>query len=324
MPLVNNLASPKRSSRLSRRTSPEANYLRTSEDCNEECSAVALLVVGSFAQAQIANSNAGTSGPYFFSFDFPMNGVIDTEGTALTPSGMIVGRYITPDGKTHGFTLINGNFQSIDAPGATSTDAAWVNYYGDIVGGCDCNGISQVYVLHEGQFTTFTHPGTTNIAGWGITNAGYVVGTLFDDNFLAAHGYFYRHGNFITIDFPGAQATWPTMAIDASAIVGTYYGTDNVFHGFLRLEGQFSTVDFPNSVFTWITGINRAGHIVGFYNLSDGIQHGFVLKDGNYISVNIPGATGTEANGIDTQDNVVGRYYTSDGHTHGYFLAHVH
>jgi len=103
MPLVNNLASPKRSSRLSRRTSPEANYLRTSEDCNEECSAVALLVVGSFAQAQIANSNAGTSGPYFFSFDFPMNGVIDTEGTALTPSGMIVGRYITPGWKNTRF-----------------------------------------------------------------------------------------------------------------------------------------------------------------------------------------------------------------------------
>lgn len=286
--------------------------------------AVALLVAGTFAHTQIAATSAETTGPFFFSFDFPMDGVIDTEGTALTSLGMIVGRYITPDGNTHGFTLMNGRFHSIDAPGATSTDAAWVNYYGDIVGGCNCNGISSVYVLHNGHFITFTSPSATNITGWGITNQDDIVGTLFNDNFLAAHGYIYRHGNFTRIDYPGAQATWPTMASDASAIVGTYYGTDNVYHGFLRRNGSFSTIDFPNSVFTWITGINGAGHIVGFYNLADGMQHGFVLKDRNYISVDIPGATGTEANGIDLQDNIVGRYYTSDGHTHGYFLAHVH
>jgi probable HAF family extracellular repeat protein len=286
--------------------------------------ALALLIVGTFAQAQIADTNAATCGRSFFSFDYPMDGVIDTEATALTPSGMIVGIYFTPDRNVHGFTLIDGRFQSIDAPGATSTYAAWVNNHGDIVGGCDCNGISSAYVLRNGQFSTFTNPGSTNITAWGITNSDDVLGALYDDDFLAAHGYLYHRGEFTPIDFPGAKATWPVMAINANAIVGTYYIADNMYHGFLRLKGKFSTIDVPNSIFTWITGINQAGHIVGFYNLTDGSQHGFVLKDGKYISVDVPGAIGTEANGIDLQDNVVGRYYTDDGHTHGYFMPHVH
>jgi uncharacterized membrane protein len=276
------------------------------------------------AQAQIGNNQVGTGRLDFVSFDFPLAGVIDTEATAITPSGMIVGRYFTPDGHQHGFTLTNGQFQSVDIPGAISvTDAAWVNARGNIVGGYNTASTSPAYVLSAGVFMTIEYPGATVTAGWGISNAGDVVGTEFTNNFFAAHGYLFRHGKFSTIDVPNAQATWPTGVIDARTIVGTYFGADSLFHGFLLQQGKFSAIDFPNSTFTWITGTNPEGHIVGFYNLSDGVQHGFVLKNGKYISIDIPGATGTEANGIDPQDDVVGRYYTADGHTHGYFLAHV-
>jgi len=284
--------------------------------------AVTLLVAGALAQAQIGNNAVGSRD--FVSFDFPLAGVIDTEATAITPSGMIVGRYFTPDGHQHGFTLTNGQFQSVDVPAAISvTDAAWVNARGDIVGGYNTASISPAYVLSAGVFITIEYPGATVTTGWGISDGGDVVGTAFTDNFLTAHGYLFRYGLFSTIDVPNAQATWPTGVIDPRTIVGTYFGTDSLDHGFLFRRGKFNTIDFPNSTFTWITGINTKGHIVGFYNLSDGIQHGFVLKHGEYISIDIPGATGTEANGIDPQDDVVGRYYTADGHTHGYLLAHI-
>jgi hypothetical protein len=285
--------------------------------------ALTLLVAGAFAQAQIGNNPERSQD--FVSFDFPLAGVIDTEATAITPSGMIVGRYFTPDGHQHGFKRSrHGQFQSVDVPDAISvTDCTWVNARGDIVGSYNAASLSPGYVLSAGVFIPIEYPGAAITTGWGISDGGDIVGIEFNDDFFAAHGYLFRYGVFTTIDVPGAQATWPTGVLDPKTIVGTYYGPDNVFHGFLLRKGKFHTIDFPNSTFTWITGINPEGHIVGFYNLSDGMQHGFVLKEGKYISIDIPGATGTEANGIDPQDDVVGRYYTADGHTHAYFLAHV-
>lgn len=79
-------------------------------------------------------SSGPASNPHvdFKSFDFP--GAINTQATAITPSGLIVGRYNSTDGVQHGFTLRNGVYSSVGGPGATFTDVAWVNARGDIVG----------------------------------------------------------------------------------------------------------------------------------------------------------------------------------------------
>src|SRR5678816_1883576 len=71
---------------------------------------------------------AWSATPRFASFDFPLPGVTNTQGTAITPSGIIIGRYFTPDdGRMHGFRLVRGHFQSIDVPGGFPTDATWIN-----------------------------------------------------------------------------------------------------------------------------------------------------------------------------------------------------
>ena len=285
-------------------------------------------VAGSSSQNNQCQETASFStrhGAKFESFDFP--GSTNTQGTAITPSGEIVGRYNTADGKQHGFVLRDGVFTSVDVPGAAfSTDVAWVNASGEIVGGYGDSRGGHAYVLKGGTFTTIDFPSATPVctAGFGISNAGDVVGVEFACNdFLHGHGYLFSRGQFTLIDVPGAMGTFPTMVIDSTRIVGTYFGSDGVFHGFLRQAGNFTTIDVPNSTFTWITGISSEGAIVGFYNSQDGNQHGFVLRDGEFISIDIPGATSSEGNGIDPQGDVVGRYVTPDGNTHGYFLRCV-
>lgn len=263
-------------------------------------------------------------GASFESFDFP--GSTNTQATAITPSGEIVGRYNSADGKQHGFVLRDGVFTSVDVPGATfSTDVAWVNASGEIVGGYGDSRGGHAYVLKGGTFTTIDFPSANPVctAGFGISNSGDVVGVEFVcSDFFHGHGYLFSGGQFTVIDVPGATGTFPTMVIDSTRIVGTYIGSDGVFHGFLRQAGNFTTIDVPNSTFTWITGINPEGEIVGFYNDKDGNQHGFVLSDGEFITVDVPvpGASSSEVNGIDPQGDGVGRYITPDGHTHGYFL----
>jgi len=270
-------------------------------------------------------SLAARHGVRFESFDYP--GSSNTQATAITPSGEIVGRYSSADGRQHGFVLRDGAFTAVDVPGATfSTDVTWVNASGAIVGSYGDSLGGHAYVLRGGNFTTIDFPSANPVctAGFGISNAGDVVGVEFVcSDFLHGHGYLLSGGQFTLVDVPGAVGTFPTMVIDSTRIVGTYFGSDGIFHGFLRQAGKFTTIDFPNSTFTWITGISPEGDIVGFYNSQDGNQHGFVLSDGEFISIDIPGATTSEGNGIDPQGDVVGRYITRDGNTHGYFLRCV-
>ena len=258
----------------------------------------------------------------FKSFDFP--GAINTQATAITPSGLIVGRYNSPDGVQHGFMLRNGVYSSVDGPGATFTDVAWANAREDLVGGFNDSRGSHAYVLSRGSFKIIDSPiaALPFIAGFGLSNGGDVVGVIFGDNFFQGRGYMFSQNAFTFINVPGAMGTFPTMALDPTRIVGTYVDSSNQFHGFSLANGKFTTIDAPNATFTWITGINPEGDLVGFYFDQNGNQYGFVQRDGAFINVEIPvpGANSSEANGIDPQSDVVGRYNSADGKTHGFFL----
>jgi uncharacterized membrane protein len=258
----------------------------------------------------------------FKSFDFP--GAINTQATAITPSGVIVGRYNSPDGVQHGFTLRNGLYSSVDGPGATFTDVAWANARGDLVGGFNDSRGSHAYVLSRGSFKTIDSPigALPFITGFGLSNGGDVVGVLFGANFFQGRGYIFSNNAFTFIDVPGAMGTFPTMALDPTRIVGTYVDSNNQFHGFSLANGNLTTVDVPNATFTWITGINPEGDLVGFYFDQSGNQQGFVQRDGSFITVAVPvpGASSSEGNGIDAQGDIVGRYNSADGRTHGFFL----
>jgi len=257
--------------------------------------------------------------------DYPLAGVTNTQATGITPSGEIVGRYYTSDGHQHGFTLLDGQFQSIDVAGNTGvTDITWVNASGAIVGDYSTSTGWVGYELSGGQLTTFTHPGFSSIQAYGISDAGVIVGPVFDFNYLVAQGYIYSHGAFTALNVPGAQGTYPTMELNPGLIVGSFFGGDSVFHGFVLSGGVFTTIDYPGATFTWITGLNPAEQMVGYYLTPDGKSHGFVLNFAvgptAFTTVDIPNSTGSEVNGIDPQGDLVGRYNTSDGHVHGFLI----
>jgi hypothetical protein len=68
----------------------------------------------------------------FTTIEFP--GARDTRLFGITPSGKIVGLYINPDGRFHGFMVDRDGFTSIDFPGAIFTVATGINPAGTIVG----------------------------------------------------------------------------------------------------------------------------------------------------------------------------------------------
>jgi len=65
--------------------------------------------------------------------DFP-GALGETAPFGIAADGEIVGFYDDSNGTEHGFTLITGNFSTLDFPGAFLTDAFRVNEAGQIVG----------------------------------------------------------------------------------------------------------------------------------------------------------------------------------------------
>jgi hypothetical protein len=81
--------------------------------------------------------------------------------------------------------------------------------------------------------------------------------------------------NFVSIDLPGAVATFAFGINPEADIVGRYHADGNN-HGFLLSEGAFTTMDFPSAVASCNWGIDPRGDIVGFYESADGSFHGYL------------------------------------------------
>ena len=287
-------------------------------------STVILIMLGAWCPARPALAQ-GT----FVTLDYPLAGVTDTEATALTPSGVIVGRYVDSGHVMHGFMLQNGTYTPIDYPGAANgpfqgTDVEWVNASGTISGTYHASdGTMKAFTWRKGVYSTIAAPGATETFGFGISDSGIVTGPECACGFTTASGFMYSQGAFTPINFPGAVGTMPTMLITPSLVVGAYYDGSN-YHGFYFYNGVFTSVDHPSASFTWFTGLNPAGEVVGFYTDGTG-QHGLMysINTGAMVSVDVPiaGSSSSEVNGIDPQGDIVGRYVSSDGHTHGYFWS---
>jgi len=273
------------------------------------------LGVGAFAVLCLAAASAQSG---FRSFDFP--GAIDTEATAITPSGDIVGRYRSPDGVLHGFLRSSGKFESIDVPASTSTEANWINPRGQIVGDyIDAGARQHAFLLRNGTFTTLDFPAAEGTAAFGIGATGDIVG-IYGDGSGILHGFLLSKGIFTTIDVPGSTGTLPTMT-SAGKIVGGYFSNTGT-HGFLLVNGAFETIDCPGATYTFLSGIDPQGRLAGGYGTFDGKNHGALVNHGNCSAVDFPGGSNTYTNASDPQGDIVGRYTGGDGIVHSYLFRH--
>jgi uncharacterized membrane protein len=102
-------------------------------------------IVGAYADAQFKVHGFVLSNGSFTTLDFP--GAVasgfacgppyggGTTALGINPLGDIVGSYCGTDGNDHGFLLSNGNFRTVNFPGATFTFANGINPEGEIGGG---------------------------------------------------------------------------------------------------------------------------------------------------------------------------------------------
>jgi len=270
--------------------------------------------------AAVTWPQCGAFAQTFKSFDFP--GAVNTQATAVNPSGEIVGRYFDADGSQHGFVFRHGMFTSIDYPGAVLTDITWVNAQGEIVGAYNLGTGNRGFLLHAGQFTTIDYAGLANSYATGISRTGEIVGVGSDNagNFI---GFLVKNGKFSPVALPGAAIVFqePTMLEDGP-IVGGY--VDNLgTHGYLLVGASFQTIDCPGATGgIYLSAIDVFGRMAGEMTTPDGHQHGLLINRGQCLAVDYPDSVSTYANGINQQGDIVGRYTDTDGKTHGFIAKH--
>jgi uncharacterized membrane protein len=181
----------------------------------------------------------------FSTIDFP--GALEVEVTPTgdpggtralgnNNAGEIVGRYLDAAYKFHGYLLAEGNFRTIDFPGATFTEIIGINDRRELVGRYrDTVGRSHGFVLAKGRFSTIDVPGAFFTEAGGINNDGAIVGDYVDAG--GRHGFLFFRGAFSTIDPPGAvpyvsEGVIAERINDRGKIVGDCPDASGHVHGF--------------------------------------------------------------------------------------------
>jgi uncharacterized membrane protein len=200
----------------------------------------------------------------------------------IDDSGNVVGGYIGDDGNEHGFILRQNVLTTLDVPfaGSVGTQLNSLNNSGVIVGvWVDAAFTAHGFVYENGNYAHFDYPGALDTYPSGISSRGDIVGNWDTDQSTVGHGFWFSHGQLVSIDVPDAiQDGTAANGINARGqIVGTYIGQDESFHAFLAEGFVFTTLDCPGSVSTAAWGINSAGQIAGTCTVSDQ-RRGFVAN----------------------------------------------
>lgn len=288
-----------------------------------------LVVVGSalFIGAARASDDAT-----FVPFDFP--GSVFTTARDINGEGAVVGRYGTPDGKTHGYLRNpDGEFTSVDYPGANLTAAIGINPQGDIVGVFRLPGQAttsrHAFLLQEGVFTVFDCSGAISTFASGINARRDIVGNYTAPD-KTIHGFLYNTSACTTIDFPGAIETSAFKITSQGVILGAYVAADLTNHDFVLEHGDYRTVDLPQPSVPTLDdgGINDRGDINGWFCKTsacagEGDIVGFLLdKDGFHV-VDVPGTTCVAPLAINSRGDMAGAYSVTTACTdhHGFLLT---
>lgn len=115
---------------------------------------------------------------------------------------------------------------------------------------------------------------------------------------------------FVTIDYPGADATYALGISPEGDIVGAFEDSSG-YHGFVLRNGNFTSFDYPSATWTEARGISPQGDIVGMYGLADNTTHGFLLRDRVFSNIDVPGQQNTMPIKINPNGTIVGCYHAS-------------
>jgi hypothetical protein len=147
---------------------------------------------------------------------------------------VVVGSYYLNGG--HGFIFKNGQYKTVDYPGAVNSGLTAISDNGLAVGTFWDGNVSHFDDGFEYDGTHFIHI-DLNPSTWidaelnGINDSGEIVGLYADERMY--HSFIYREGNFEPIKSPRAKEILVHGINNSGTIVGIYTDISNSSHGFI-------------------------------------------------------------------------------------------
>ncbi len=279
-----------------------------------------------------------TPGSFHFSyFSVPGSNTLAVED--INDLGSIVGYYTIPAGATKGYVRsAKGQLTTIvdpqDLGGQTKgfTEALGINAEGTVVGFFFNTATSSYdgFFYHNGMFTNYNVPSTTNTVIYDINDLGDFCGYYQNAPLFVSTGFLSDDGKITSFSIPGSTSLYPISINDFDFVAGEYQDFAGVFHGFVRdPKGNISTVDVPGASTatgfgTNLLGINNFGWVSGHFTDVSGGEHGFIgVPNGHswkFFQIDVPGATATSGGGLNDFGTVVG-HYVKGGQQLGYIAS---
>lgn len=209
----------------------------------------------------------------FTEIDVP--GASETVAAGINNNDEIVGQYADSTGYWHGFTLISGQYATVDLAGYQTFPTA-VGDGGEIVGFCyDSTQTPHGCISVNGVFRRVDVPGSTSTITLGINFKQQVIVGVYSFQ----HGFQYANGKLTNIDFPGVTDTTAFGVNAGGVIVGNYpVGGSSLFtHGFVLYQGVYHTADYPGALSTSPINLNDKQIVVGWYTDTANLNHGYSL-----------------------------------------------
>jgi len=201
---------------------------------------------------------------------------------------VIVGWYFDRAGSARGFLYSQGNYSTIDVPGAGSagTFVYGMDAAGAIVGQYyDQANVTHGFIYRNARFTIVDDP---------HGGVGSGEGTSLDA---------------ISPDGTIAGVTTTTTLSTMDSPTGTGYLQRSTTRGQGRRRAK-EPRRLPSTTRVSLAARTRT---------PPGAAHGFILAHGSYVTVDVPGAVGTEVLGLNDAGDVVGASVRSDGDVRGFF-----
>lgn len=233
----------------------------------------------------------------------------------INDAGLVTGYYEDTNSVFHGFAWQNGEFKTMDYPGAANTLLYGVNNRGVAIGYYYDGTADHVlmYAVQSGTWTVLPDiPGYPLNQGYGINDRGLAVGNAFSSTAAVAWVWDQSKGAYSYLAVPGAAAytTSPSGLNEFNQVAGYYADADGNYHGFIEQAGNYTTYDAPGATETFPDGINNLGVLEGQWDDATYTAHGFVATTSGYFqNVDYPGPEMTAIVGINDRLAICGGYW---------------
>ena len=222
--------------------------------------------------------------------------------------------------KMVGFTLIDGVFTTYDFPGSQNTyfyafgnNGLAAGYYED------SEGLHRGVILEDGELRPYDFPDAIETEIYGYSDSREVL----TGNFIDASGVRRGFSGDITVEVPGATATYADFVTAAGAVTGSYIDAEGLYYPYLRTpNGTFvfhNYLEPSNLEYSFVHGITDTRIIVTRAKAVGDIPRSYVGTSQQGVSeLEFPGSVSTEGWNINQDGSVVGYYDSADGRRHGF------